>query len=150
MHRHLLWTVASLLGTLGFAHAQQFAPKPIDPTPIGSVTPALLPPAISPIVPVSARASQAGCAACAGPVVAYGEGCAAPGAHHTRAKSHAGKLFIGGGTANPVTCGCFASERTFIFGSCRQFYNPQHECGRGCWPVDRRPPGDGVTSYLNR
>ena len=41
----------------------------------------------------------------------------------------ASAIAIGGGTANPVTCGCTASEKTFLFGSCRQFYNPTDTCG---------------------
>jgi len=154
MRNRLLLAAAGLLGAISFAPAQQFAPKPINPTPIGSVAPAPLPAVISPIIPASARSvvHQAGC----GPVVAYGEGCAAPvaGKSHDRSRNILGKFLIGHGTINPVSCGCLASDRSFVFSSCRAFYNPISECGShgcsGCWPVDRRPPGLGVTSYLNR
>ena len=147
MRSRLILAVAALLGTLGLAQAQQYAPAPIAPVSIHA--PAALPVEISPITQASARSS--GCATC-GPVVAYGTGCSAAPAH---AHSHSclSKLFIGGGTAQPNGCGCLASERTFLYGSCRQFFNPQNSCGAGCggcWPVDRRTPCQGVTSYLNR
>jgi len=152
MRSRLILAVAGLLGAVGFAHAQsapkQFAPTPLAPLSIHAAAP--LPAEIGPIAQASARSTQ-GCTSCAGPVVAYGEGCAAPGSR-TR-HSHASRLFIGAGTINPVTCGCLASERTFVFGSCKHFFNPQLECGAGCggcWPVDRRTPCQGVTSYLNR
>ncbi len=177
MRCRLMLAAASLLSIVSLAPAQVFAPRPIDPTPIGAVAPAPLPPSISPIVPASARSvAPAGCSSCGGPVVAYGDGCAAPGAslhraHERNRSSVFGRFLIGAGTINPVSCGCLASERTFAFGSCRQFYNPQLDCfagayarfgshygqgggggcgDGGCWPVDRRPPGYGVTSYLNR
>ena len=156
MRSRLILAVAGLLGAVSFASAQQFAPKPIEPASITTVAPAPLPATINPIVAVSARTVTP--AGCNGPVVAYGEGCAAPSvslhkAHARNRSSVLGNLFIGCGTANPVGCGCLASERTFAFGSCKQFYNPGGECHGGCsscWPVDRRPPGPGVTSYLNR
>ncbi len=146
MRCRLILAVAGLLAAVGFAQAQEFAPKPIAPISIHAA--AALP---AEITQASARSTQ-GCSTCGtGPVVAYGDGCAAPGAHHARKRSYASKLFIGAGTINPVTCGCLASERTFAFGSCKQFYNPQLECGAGgCWHVDRRTPCQGVTSYLNR
>ena len=148
MRCRLILAVAGLLGAVGLAQAQHFAPKPLQPVPIGSVEAAPLPANIAPITLASHRSTAANCA---GPVVAYGDGCAAPGASHARKRSHASKLFIGAGTINPVTCGCLASERTFAFGSCKQFFNPQDTCGAGgCWPVDRRTPCQGVTSYLNR
>ena len=154
MRCRLISTVAGLLCAAGFVQAQDFAPKPLQPISISSVAPAPLPATIYPIIPASARAVAT--SNCAGPVVAYGDGCAAPSSHHKahdrNRSSVFGKLLIGAGTINPVSCGCLASERTFIFGSCKQFYNPTQEChgGGGCWPVDRRPPGLGVTSYLNR
>ncbi len=145
MRSRLIVAVAGLLGVVGFAPAQQFAPAPLAPVSIHAAAP--LPAEIT-----QASARSAGCSSCgSGPVVAYGDGCAAPG---TRTRhSHASKLFIGAGTINPVSCGCLASERTFGFGSCKQFFNPQNTCGGGCgscWPVDRRTPCQGVTSYLNR
>ena len=165
MRCRLVLAVAGLLVSVGFAQAQHFAPTPLQPVPIGSVEAALLPAVIAPITQASHRStSTANC----GPVVAYGDGCAAPSGHKAHDRKHAGifgKMLIGPDTINPVSCGCPASERTFAFGSCKQFFNPQLECngGRGgcgghggnggcsgCWAVDRRPPGLGVTSYLNR
>ena len=154
MRCRLILAVAGLLGAVGLAQAQHFAPKPLQPVPIGSVEAAPLPANIAPITLASHRSTAANCA---GPVVAYGDGCAAP-SHKAHDRNRGGifrKILIGPGPINPVSCGCLASERTFVFGSCRQFYNPKLECsggchGGGCWEVDRRPPGPGVTSYLNR
>ena len=150
MRCRLLLAVAGLLVSVAVTQAQTYAPSPLAPTPLHAVSPAALPTTIDAIVPVSARSVATGnCAGCAGPVVAYGDGCAAPTAH----KAHSRKLLIGGGTINPVSCGCLASEKTFVFGSCKQFFNPTQTCNtgcNGCWPVDRRTPCQGVTSYTNR
>jgi hypothetical protein len=43
-------------------------------------------------------------------------------------KKWADHLFIGSGTANPVGCGCLASERTFLWGGCKQFFTPGRTC----------------------
>lgn len=32
------------------------------------------------------------------------------------------------GVAMPLRCGCWAAETNFLFGGCKQFYNPQWEC----------------------
>lgn len=62
------------------------------------------------------------------PVVVNGSGgCAGSNAGYT--SRHC--VGIGGGTASPVGCSCFAAEKTFLWGSCRQFFNPQHVCGNG-------------------
>ncbi len=151
MRCRLILAVGGLLGAASLAPAQYYAPKPLQPVPIGSAEAAPLPAVIAPV----SQASHRSAANCAGPVVAYGDGCAAPSSHH---KAHdrnrlLSKFMIGAGTINPVNCGCLASERTFVFGSCKQFFNPKLECNggcSGCWEVDRRPPGLGVTSYLNR
>lgn len=147
MRARLFAAALSLLSVASMAQAQFYAPKPLQPVPIASVpvAPAALPAKIDNLV--QASHSTAGCNTC-GPVVAHGDGCAAP----SSAKAHRGlfsRVMIGAGTINPVSCGCTASERTFVFGSCKQFFNSQCDCP-GCWPVDRRPPGLGVTSYLNR
>lgn len=45
------------------------------------------------------------------------------------ASSHgAANILIGAGCANPIGCGSFASERTFHFGSCKQFFSPGNDC----------------------
>jgi hypothetical protein len=63
-------------------------------------------------------------ASCA-PAPAASSSCATTS---SKGSSLLGRLFIGSGTANPVSCGCFASERSFVFGSCRQFYTPGRAC----------------------
>jgi len=35
---------------------------------------------------------------------------------------------IGEGCRSDVNCSSFAAERTFMFGSCRQFFNPGNKC----------------------
>ena len=92
MRCRLLLAVASLLGAVSFAQAQQvFAPKPIEPTPIARAIPAALPANIGPIEQASARVAQANCAS---PVVAYGEGCCATPVAHSRAQSCLSKIFM--------------------------------------------------------
>ena len=59
---------------------------------------------------------------------------------------------IGEGCAMPSGCSGFAAERTFAFGSCKQFFNPGNDC-KICNPVHgpRAPVGPCVYgSYLNR
>ncbi|MCZ2343345.1 MAG: hypothetical protein LC104_16355 [Bacteroidales bacterium] len=46
------------------------------------------------------------------------------------------------GCANPLTCGNFWSDKTFIFGSCRQYFGH----GRGCGGWLRGPTGTTVAS----
>lgn len=56
---------------------------------------------------------------------------------------------IGEGCRNPVGCGNFASERTFLFGSCRQFFNAGYKCSVfGAGLLGHCPCEYG--SYLNR
>jgi hypothetical protein len=112
------------------------------------------------IIPVS------GCSSC-GPTVSNSN------------SSHygAGAFRIGAGCAMPIGCSNWAAERTFLFGSCRQFFNPGNDCGSssyrfggcngsgypgsggcngGCGGVNyggggkEKHPCQGVTSYLNR
>jgi hypothetical protein len=44
---------------------------------------------------------------------------------------HKHGLLIGRGTEMPVGCACCAAQKSFIFGSCNQFYSPGNDC-RGC------------------
>jgi hypothetical protein len=77
----------------------------------------------APVQPV-----RGGSGAPATPVVVQGCGsCASGGAVNAK---HS--LIIGAGTINPVGCGCAASERSWMFGSCKQFFNPGNVCGGGC------------------
>jgi hypothetical protein len=55
-----------------------------------------------------------------------GGGCESCGA---KAGAVLAGIGIGEGCQNPVTCGNWATERTFLFGSCRQFYSPGRACG---------------------
>ena len=55
------------------------------------------------------------------------------------AKAHIGHklvspLRIGEGCAMPAGCSSCAAERTFAFGSCKQFFNAGHDC-KICNPV---------------
>ncbi|MFO0938040.1 MAG: hypothetical protein U0798_16175 [Gemmataceae bacterium] len=59
---------------------------------------------------------------------------------------------IGEGCASTVGCNSLAAQRTFMFGSCHQFFNPGHDC-KVCNP--NHPPRDRVppctyNSFLNR
>lgn len=73
--------------------------------------------------------------------------------------------FIGSGTAMPIGCSCYSADKTFIFGTCRQFFNPGKVCSDGGYfarPHCAMPiygPGGvgqpanncaGPFSYLNR
>ena len=57
---------------------------------------------------------------------------------------------IGEGCANPITCGNWASERTFLFGSCKQFFNPGNKCGGGGCGSHNNPGPCSYSTYLNR
>ena len=64
-------------------------------------------------------------------------------------------LAIGRGCANTPGCGSFASERTFLFGGCNQFFNAGNKCGGGgCGNGSAGGFGDTTPckygSYLNR
>jgi hypothetical protein len=66
-----------------------------------------------------------------------------------------GNLLIGRGTANPIGCGCFASEKTFLWGGCRQFFTPGRTCCGGGLEYGPGGPYNNdtckhVTSFLNR
>jgi hypothetical protein len=161
--------VAALLGANGLAVAQQPA-VPVVPMPVPAAPAALQPPPgmvpvpVAPPVgyaPVAAAPvvghAQPGCLASAAPAPV---GCAAGdcGGGGGKAKNSLfDRLFAG--TASPVGCGCLASERTFLFGSCRQFYTPGRTCGGvgiayGCGGGEcghgPKDPCRHVTSFINR
>jgi hypothetical protein len=81
----------------------------------------MVPPNVQPIVLAS---HNGGCSSCGG---------GATSAAQSRWQNYGGTLknlfVIGQGCPNPVTCGSFSSERTFLWGSCRQFHNPGNDCG---------------------
>jgi hypothetical protein len=81
---------------------------------------------------------------------------------HCHGNGRCAGLTIGAGCANTVSCGNWATHRTFVFGSCNQFFNPGDKCGHGglfgrahCATA---PLGTGIVppgpccygSYLNR
>ena len=88
--------------------------------------------------------AQGGCGTC---------GTDGKGKHH--------HLLIGRGTEMPVGCACCDAQKTFLFGSCNQFYGPGNDCrrcgiGRGnCHAPVGGPPYPAVppctySSYTNR
>lgn len=158
--RHLTLSVAALFGSAVLAVAQPPAVTvPVIPTaPTAPAAMAAQPQTGMTMVPVA----PAPYAQTTPVVVASPHGCATPAPYASAdcapaKRSLFDRLFIGSGTANPVSCGCCASERTFLFGSCRQFYTPgktcngtpiEYGCGNGeCGPKDRCLH---ITSFLNR
>lgn len=63
---------------------------------------------------------SAGFAGCAAAVAPACGGCGTSG--------KAGLIRIGAGCAMPNGCSNLAAERTFMFGSCRQFFNAGGDC----------------------
>ncbi len=113
--RRFAFTFAGLLASVSLASAQgSWSTNPLAPAAIGS--------------------GCSGCAATAAPSHAAasewcGDKSAGPRLHL------ASKIFspftIGQGCASPVGCSTLASERTFLFGSCNQFFNAGNKCGHG-------------------
>lgn len=156
MRIRLLGAVAALIGCAAVATAQTAPPMPVPGTPPAPTAP----PGMSP-VPVLPPSSLPAPPA-APPVMVSNTNCGTPAASpchdgkHSKGGGLLSKFFIGSGTANPVSCGCFASERTFLFGGCKQFFTPGKTCGGG---TQEYGCGDGschkdnckhVTSFINR
>lgn len=70
---------------------------------------------------------QAGCNSCGGATDTLA-GKHQVGGHLLNRAYHNSPLTIGPGCPNPIGCGSWASERTFLFGSCKQFFNPGGKC----------------------
>jgi hypothetical protein len=96
----------------------------------------------------------------AAPVVVTTSGCngcgqAAPscdscGKGGKAGKHHGGGLFrIGEGCASTAGCSSCKQERTFLFGSCNQFFNAGNDCGKLHGPRAIQPPCVYGT-YLHR
>lgn len=121
--RKWIWTVAvatvAVCVTNGLTLAQAPAPMPMTPAPAAQAAPAQTLPAAPATVHAPATTVYAPAVGCAD------GGCApaAPAKHRLL-----DKLLIGSGTANPIGCGCCASEKTFFFGSCNQFFTPGKRC----------------------
>ena len=112
---------------------------------------------------MTVAAAPGGCSSCGAAAAAPTAGCsscgstAGPGLFASVHSRIAGSpLTIGRGCANTPGCGSFASERTFLFGGCNQFFNAGNKCGGGGCGGAYGPGGFGDTtpckygSYLNR
>ena len=131
--------------------AVQVQPKPLPGAP--GAAPAYVVPGHPVAAPVAVP-TQPGCGYAAAP---YG-GCDSCGS--AKKGGHHGRLGIGAGCANSVGCSTCAQERTFLFGSCNQFFNAGNNCGHGfgfgrcaTGPIGTGIPACGPCvygSYLNR
>jgi len=136
--------VAGIAAFVSAAHAQTAPPVTPAPAPVqvAPMAPAPLPAAGavtgSPVLPVTPVPGYAPGAAPAYAPAVSGGGCATGGCATggcgagygtagTKSKWY-DKCFIGVGTANPIGCGCHASDKTFFWGSCRQFFTPGKTC----------------------
>jgi len=138
--RQLFLALLGVAATVGTVSAQApWSPSPLAPPafPRHTVSPA----SMNEVVPAGGCSTCAPSAAVAG---LYSRVVASP-------------LTIGQGCANNPGCGSFASERTFLFGGCNQFFNAGNKCGRGgCGTGNGSAGGFGDTtpckygSYLNR
>ncbi len=134
--RRLLLAAGGLVLSLGTAAAQ----NPFHAPPLG-------PPAF-PKAKADAEVTPAGgCSNCApaGMVAAPGVPATSPayapaqasdlsyhGPRTSRLAAH--PLGVGEGCPTGPTCSSYASERTFLWGGCSQFYNPGNKCGT-CGPL---------------
>ncbi len=130
--------LAAVLGRVGGAGATfAQAPQPM-PGPAGGVPAVAAPAVVAPAQPIAAAPApiSGGCCGSA-PVIAqdyYGGGCDSCGSSASTKGRHGGlfhRATIGQGCANPIGCGSCASEKTFLFGGCNQFFNPGNKCGGG-------------------
>jgi len=155
MRIRLLGAVAALIGCAAVATAQTAPPMPVPGVP---PAPTAAPPGMTALPPSSLPAMPA-----APPVMVSNTNCGTPAASachdgkHSKGGGLLGKFGIGVGTANPVSCGCLASERTFLFGGCKQFFTPGRTCngsaldyGAGCGGACNQDNCKHVTSFLNR
>jgi hypothetical protein len=136
--------VAAALGVLGVAGtvSAQGTPQPMPaslgglPLVVAPLVPgqAVVPaPAPATAAPVIAPAPQGGC--CGSTSVPSGCGsdscCGKTSRGGLLGHLSNSKCGIGEGCANPVGCGNCATEKTFLFGGCHQFFNPGNKCGGG-------------------
>ncbi len=161
MRIRLLGAVAALIGGAAVASAQTAPPVPAVPpmpVPAAPMNPPGLTPAPAVLPPASLPAPPA-----APPIMAANPNCGTPAAaacNDCKGAKKAGggllgKFLVGPGTASPVGCGCFAAEKTFMWGGCRQFFTPGKSCCGG--GIEYGPGGQynqdncrHVTSFLNR
>ncbi len=140
----ILAAALGVLGGAGAASAQTPQPMPTTPgglpavaapTIVAQAQPA--PAAPAPAAPYAPAPVAGGCCGSVAPAPSDCGGCdsGCGGKHGARGGllGHLcnSRLAIGEGCANPVTCGTCASERTFLFGGCHQFFSPGNKCGSG-------------------
>lgn len=175
MIRRMILAAAVGLFAAGAASAQQPMPAapvayaPQSAAPAAQAQPKPLPgapaaPAVAvPAAPLAAAAQPGCCGAVAAPAPCGG--CDSCGHGHGKwaglhARAAACPGTIGAGCANPIGCSNWASDRTFVFGSCNQFFGAGGKCG-GHWGFGgcaTGPLGTGISScgpcvygsYLNR
>jgi hypothetical protein len=170
MIRRMILAAAVGLLAAGVASAQQPMPAiplayaPQTAAPAAQAQPAPLtgaPGAVPAVAAPIAVPAQPGCCGSA-PAAGGCDSCGQGGKHHGRLASS--PWTIGAGCANPIGCSTCASERTFLFGSCNQFFNPGNKCGGLCsggglfgrcatGPQGTGIPGVGPCgygSYMNR
>ena len=141
--RQLFLALLGVAATVGTAAAQApWSPTPLAPAAFPRQT--VSPVSMNEVIPAG------GCSSC-GAATAASVGPLA-GLHSRFAAS---PLTIGRGCANSPNCGTFASERTFLFGGCNQFFNAGNKCGGGgCGGGNAGGFGDTTAckygSYLNR
>lgn len=107
MKRNVWRAAVAAVGLLGYGGAVSAA------DPAGSSVVVISP---DPVAPPTADAvvPAGGCAGCeAGKLGHGGNGLG---------------FRIGDGCKNVEWCGSFATQRTFVFGSCRQFFSPGYDC----------------------
>lgn len=165
--RRMVLTAVVGLAAAGTAAAQQPMPgnlpvvlapaAPQSAAPAAQAQPKTMPPAAGYAAPVAVPV-QPGCGAVAAPCGGGCDSCKGGKWTGLHARVAANPFTIGAGCANTVGCSNLASERTFLFGSCRQFYNPGNKCGFGFGGCASSPIGTGIGScgpcsygsYLNR
>lgn len=174
--RSRIWqlAVAAVLAISGMASAQTAdliidkslpsvpsVPTATQAAPAPMAAPAAAPAtAAQPVSPIIIH-GQGGCTNCGTPATSSYASCdpCSTGKRSLLGGGLLSSLKIGSGCANPVDCGSCASEKTFVFGSCRQFYNPGNDCwkhgfgggcgaggcghGGGCKKCGLIPPGPG-------
>ncbi len=92
------------------------------------------------VVPAGMVSAPGNCGTCGTGAtgIAGGNGAGYPGSGTAYASApaghpdhRAGLLRIGDGCASNPGCTNLAAERTFLFGSCRQFFTPGNQCAHG-------------------
>jgi hypothetical protein len=156
--RQILFSLAAVALSAVAAVAQQPA-APVVPVPAAQAQGMAAPHGMMAVPTAPAQAAPAPVA-----VVAPG-GCGTPAAvggcstcdagPRTRQSLMSRLGFTRCGTANSTACSSLASERTFLFGSCKSFFNPCRTCDGTA--IEYGPGGQGnkdncrgITSFHSR